>query len=156
MQRIKFTGTIEVPSFSTEKQTCGILIQLLNEVLGILAKEKKASELGYFIRERLDARERRMAFSILNQIHKQVGQRLDTIKGHRNLGEDLRGSGENFQPIGSLDSFFKAQQLLHSLDQRFGRRHSTSSEERKGRAVRIIRRLNHSGTLDDSTGGGGI
>lgn len=123
--KIKFSGYLQIPNFSSEKEACGILIQLLNELLGVLNKEKKVASLGYFFRERLGPRERRTTFSILNQLHEQVGQRLDAIKGHRNpdsMSEEVMGTEFPQNP----PVFTLAQQLLHSLD-RFAHRQVVSS-----------------------------
>lgn len=122
MKRIKFLN-IEVPTVSSETQALGILFQLLSEILGILTREKKSHELEFFIRERLDNRERRTLFSILNQLQVQVGQKLDTLKGQGNVREDqVLGTKSNDVPF----VFNKAQELLHLCDD-FANRQVSSS-----------------------------
>jgi hypothetical protein len=126
LKKIKFSP-IDLPSFSKEKHALGILFQFLSETLGVLNREKKASELGFFVRERLEPRDRRIVFSILNQLQVQVGLRMDFLKGHGDLKEEAMGK---FNNNGAFCYFKRAQELLLLLDD-FANSHESSSVDNK-------------------------
>lgn len=101
---VKFRS-ITVPSGRKAVEALGILFQFLSESNGLLTREKTPQNLGYFLRVRLDSRERRVLFSLLNQLQEETGRILDSLKG------ESRPTVEH-----NAACFNKAQQLLTLLD----------------------------------------
>jgi hypothetical protein len=90
----------------------GILYQFLAEFVDVLTKGGKISKLSYFVRERLDQRERRSLFDLLNQIQNQIGLELKELKSSE-ISESLNEKAFLVHDLRSylsrLDNFVSTQ-----------------------------------------------
>lgn len=136
MKNFKFI--LRVPNFSKEKEALGILFQTLTEMIEILTKEKNPRELGYFFRERLGSRERRVVFHLLNEFQTEVGQKLNDLKGRGNLPEGVTDTCCNEEPL----FFFEVHDKLTSLDN-FDTCQSVSSEDIRGLAEQFLEKTKY-------------